>query len=100
MDGDAALARQRTGRVSGTKPAPLPGRVPVGVGVTGGPSVTAPRVPGWVAGRRRAILVPCSACPERSLLPQAGRPAGACDHPHPGDELLVSYKFSVAELGR
>ena len=37
MDGDAALARQRTGRVSGTKPAPSSGWVPADVGLTDAP---------------------------------------------------------------
>ena len=32
--------------------------------VQGHPDVTAPGVPGWVARRRRTILVPYSACPK------------------------------------
>ena len=88
MDGDAALARQRTGRVSGTKPAPSSAWVPAGVGPTDAPQRHSAGVPGWVAGRRRTILAPCSAGPERRfhLGHDAQRVHGTIT-PHPGDDL-------------
>ena len=87
-------ARCHPGRPCATGPLPAASRAPQGTPCCAQPSkrssaagrrtgrlsrrtldITAPGVPGWVAGRRRTILAPCSASPKG--IRRAGHPAGA-----------------------